>query len=186
MNWFTAAQFCRWLSEQEGVPPDQMCFPPIDEIKEGMVLPADYLSRTGYRLPTEAEWEYACRAGAVTSRYYGSSEDLLGYYGWFNGNSQVRTQPVGRLKPNDFGLFDMHGNTWQWCQERGIASRPWGQKAPREDREDTEPVVELHGRVLRGGSFYDQPYFLRCAVRSNNRPYQIDDFFGFRLARTVP
>jgi serine/threonine protein kinase/formylglycine-generating enzyme required for sulfatase activity len=185
MNWFTAAQFCRWLSDQEGVPPDQMCFPPIDEIKEGMVLPKDYLSRTGYRLPTEAEWEYACRAGAVTSRYYGSSEDLLGYYGWFGGNSQVRTQPVARLKPNDFGLFDMHGNTWQWCQERGIASRPWGQKAPREDREDTDPVVELHGRVLRGGSFYDQPYFLRCAVRSNNRPYQIDDFFGFRLARTV-
>jgi formylglycine-generating enzyme required for sulfatase activity len=151
-----------------------------------MILPDNYLKRTGYRLPTEAEWEYACRAGAVTSRYYGSSEDLLGQYGWFNGNSQVRTQPVGRLKPNDFGLFDMHGNTWQWCQERGIHSRPWGQKAPREDREDTEPVVELHGRVLRGGSFYDQPYFLRCAARSNNRPYQIDDFFGFRLARSVP
>jgi formylglycine-generating enzyme required for sulfatase activity len=185
MNWFTAAQYCRWLSEQEGVSPDQMCYPPIDDIKEGMVLPADHLSRTGYRLPTEAEWEFACRAGAVTSRYYGSSEDLLRHYAWFNGNSQVRTHPVGQLKPNDFGLFDMHGNIWQWCQERGIASRPWGQKAPREDREDTDPVVELHGRVLRGGSFYDQPYFLRCATRSNNRPYQIDDFFGFRLARTV-
>jgi formylglycine-generating enzyme required for sulfatase activity len=185
MNWFACAQYCRWLSEQEGVPPDQMCFPPIDEIKEGMVLPADYLSRMGYRLPTEAEWEYACRARATSSRYYGSSEELLGRYGWFSGNSQVRTQPVARLKPNDFGLFDMHGNIWQWCQERGIASRPWGQQAPREDREDTDPVVEIHGRVLRGGSFYDQPYFLRCAARSNNRPYQIDDFFGFRLARTV-
>jgi formylglycine-generating enzyme required for sulfatase activity len=186
INWFTAAQYCRWLSEREGIPEDQMCFPPPDQIKEGMRLPADYLSRTGYRLLTEAEWEYACRAGAVTSRYYGTSEELLGRYGWYMGNSRVRTHPVGSLKPNDFGLFDMHGNVWQWCQERALASRPWGgAPAPAEDREDTEPVVELHGRVLRGGAFYDHPSFLRSAARQSNRPYMIDDYFGFRLARTV-
>ncbi len=186
VNWFTAAQYCRWLSEREEVPQDQMCFPPLDEIKEGVRLPEDYLSRTGYRLLTEAEWEYACRAGAVTSRYYGSSEELLRHYGWYTGNSGVRTHPVGGLKPNDFGLFDMHGNVWQWCQERALASRPWGgQPAPTEDREDTEPVAELHGRVLRGGAFYDHPSFLRCAARQSNRPYLIDDYFGFRVARTV-
>jgi serine/threonine protein kinase/formylglycine-generating enzyme required for sulfatase activity len=187
LNWFLAAQYCRWLSEQEGVPEDQMCFPPIDEIKEGMKLPANYLSRTGYRLLTEAEWEFACRAGAVTSRFYGSTQELLPKYGWYAGNSQARTHPVGSLKPNDFGLFDMHGNIWQWCQERAIASRPWGnQPAPTEDREDTDPVVELHGRVLRGGAFYDQAVFLRCAARLSNRPYMVDDYFGMRVARTVP
>jgi formylglycine-generating enzyme required for sulfatase activity len=187
INWFTAAEYCRWLSEREGIPEDQMCFPPLGKIKEGMKLPADYLSRTGYRLLTEAEWEYACRAGAVTSRYYGTSEELLGGYGWYKGNSRVRAHPVGGLKPNDFGLFDMHGNVWQWCQERALLSRPWGgARAPVEDREDTQPVVELHGRVLRGGAFYDDPSFLRSAARQSNRPYMIDDYFGFRLARTVP
>jgi formylglycine-generating enzyme required for sulfatase activity len=186
LNWFLAAQYCRWLSEQENVPEAQMCFPPIDDIKEGMKLPADYLSRTGYRLLTEAEWEFACRAGAVTSRYYGSSQELLPNYGWCAGNSQARTHPVGNLKPNDFGLFDMHGNIWQWCQERAIASRPWGkQPAPTEDREDTDPVVELHGRVLRGGAFYDQAVFLRSAARLSNRPYMVDDYFGMRVARTI-
>jgi formylglycine-generating enzyme required for sulfatase activity len=185
VNWFTAAKYCRWLSEQEGIPEDQMCFPPLDDIKEGMRLPADYLRRTGYRLPTEAEWEYACRAGAVTARYYGTAEELLGRYGWYGANSEVHSHPVGLLKPNDFGLFDMHGNIWQWCQERGLASRPWEGKPPREDREDPEPVLELHGRPLRGGGFYDHPSFLRCSARVNNRPYLIDDNFGFRVARTV-
>ncbi|HEV3080409.1 MAG TPA: SUMF1/EgtB/PvdO family nonheme iron enzyme [Gemmataceae bacterium] len=186
MNWFTAAQYCRWLSEREGIAAEDMCFPPLKDIKEGMKLPANYLSRTGYRLATEAEWEFACRAGAVTARYYGSSEELLGHYGWYMGNSQVRTHPVGSLKPNDFGLFDMHGNIWQWCQERGIASRPWGKvNPPPEDREDTAAVLELNGRVLRGGGFYDHASFLRCAARLDNRPYQVDDYFGMRLARTI-
>src|SRR5438094_7675754 len=95
-----------------------MCYPPIDQIKKGMTLPADYLQRSGYRLPTEAEWEYACRAGAVTSRYYGESEELLGKYAWYGSNSAGHTWPVGMLKPNDLGLFDMHGNVYTWCQER--------------------------------------------------------------------
>ena len=186
VNWFVAAQYCRWLSEQEKVPEDQMCYPPIDKIKEGMRLPDDYLSRTGYRLPTEAEWEFACRAGAITRRFYGGSEELLGNYAWYASNSQVRSHPVGRLKPNDYGLFDMHGNVWQWCQEKALASRPWeGKPAPTEDREDTELVEELHGRPLRGGAFYDQPPFLRCTSRRSERPYMVDDYFGMRVARTV-
>src|SRR5262249_4011997 len=106
INWFMAAEYCRWLSEKEKVPPAQMCFPRQDEIKEGVRLPSDYLRRTGYRLLTDAEWEYACRVGAVTSRYYGSSPELLGRYGWYAGNSELQTHPVGSLRPNDFGLFD--------------------------------------------------------------------------------
>ena len=76
---------------------------------------ADYLQRRGYRLPTEAEWEYACRSGAQTSRYYGTSDHLLAKYAWFLDNSDFRAGPVGMKKPNDFGLFDMLGDAWEWC-----------------------------------------------------------------------
>ena len=111
VSWYQAARYCRILSEQEGVPEDQMCYPRVDEIKPGMKLPENYLERTGYRLPTEVEWEYACRAGATTSRYYGDADELLKFYGWYGENSGEVAHPRGMLKPNDFGLFDTLGNT---------------------------------------------------------------------------
>src|SRR4051812_35306841 len=82
-----------------------------------MKLARNYLRRTGYRLPTEAEWECACRAGAVTSRHYGETDELLGEYGWYALNTTERTWPAGGKKPNDLGLFDLHGNIYTWCQE---------------------------------------------------------------------
>ena len=74
VTWYDAAAYCNWLSEQEGIPKTQWCYDPDQKFAEGMKLPADYLSRTGYRLPSEAEWEFACRAGTISSRYYGHTE----------------------------------------------------------------------------------------------------------------
>jgi formylglycine-generating enzyme required for sulfatase activity/tRNA A-37 threonylcarbamoyl transferase component Bud32 len=166
VTWYEALQYCRWLSEQEKVPAEQMCYPAVVEIekcKDGktpLKLPADYLARTGYRLPTEAEWEYACRAGAATSRYYGSSEELLGRYAWYIKNSNDRAWPMGQKKPNDLGLFEMHGGVWQWCQDQ------YGQ-----DR-----------RALRGGSWNNHARNCRAAPRGRDAPGFRDDTFGFRVA----
>ena len=110
------------------MPKDQWCYLPNEAgaYAEGMSIPADVLERTGYRLPTEAEWEYACRAGAVTSRYYGHSIDLLDAYAWYQANSKEHAWTCGSLLPNDLGLFDMLGNMYEWCQDSGNASKPLG------------------------------------------------------------
>ena len=101
-----------------GTTPDGLCYEPHEkgEYGPGMKAKDKYLELSGYRLPTEAEWEYACRAGTVTSRYYGETEELLKHYGWYAKNAELRTWPVGSKKPNDWGLFDLHGNIYCWCQ----------------------------------------------------------------------
>jgi formylglycine-generating enzyme required for sulfatase activity len=146
-------------------------------------LKASYLSLTGYRLPTEAEWEYACRAGAVTSRYYGESEELLGKYGWYMWNSADRTWPVGSKKPNDLGLFDMHGNVWNWCQE-SYREYPRGEKEGYDDNEDVLSINSQESRSLRGGSFVRLAMYLRSAFRYWNSPADRGSAAGFRPART--
>ena len=125
-DWYTAAHYCNWLSEQEGLPKDQWCYLPNEAgaYAEGMTIPADVLERTGYRLPTEAEWEYACRSGAITSRYYGHSLDLLEAYARYQANSKEHAWRCGSLFPNDLGLFDMLGNMDEWCQDSWNASKP--------------------------------------------------------------
>ena len=184
VTWYRAAQYCRWLSEQAGLPEDQMCHPPIDAIRDGMQPIANYLKRTGFRLPTEAEWEFSCRAGATSSRSFGRAEDLLPHYAWYVANASERAWPRGSLKPNEFGLFDMHGNVWEWCDER------WSSyfENPRPvDSEDLTTVNAASNRVLRGGSFESATKAVRSAYRERfEKPQFGSDEIGFRIARTLP
>ena len=185
VNWYDAARYCNWLSQQEGIPERQRCYP--TRIGPGMTLPPDYLSRVGYRLPTEAEWEYACRAGSLASRFYGASEEMLPRFGWYLENSGEQAHPAGRLKPNDLGLFDMLGNAYEWIQD------PYEKYLTgRGDRHviDMENHVRLsddNPRILRGGAILSAAPLLRSAARNGDRPMDRFEFvIGFRPARTCP
>jgi formylglycine-generating enzyme required for sulfatase activity len=181
VTWYEATAYCNWLSQQEGLPEAQWCYRPAagDKYEEGMQLAPDYLRRTGYRLPSEAEWEYACRAGTLSSRYYGETEELLGQYAWYSKNSLARWMlPCGSLKPNDLGLFDMLGNALEWCQE-GLYDYRAG-----EDAEDKHAIQDRNLRVLRGGSFIVPAVLVRSADRNWNVPADRLLSVGFRPART--
>ena len=187
VSWYQAAAYCNWLSAQEGILPDQWCYPADQPFADGMHLYKDYLRRTGYRLLTEAEWEYACRVHSTTSRFCGDSEELLKHYAWYAENSLDRwTLAVGSMKPNDFGLFDMHGNADEWCQERRRDyPKTQGEKAV-EDVEDPVDVRNFEQRALRGGSYGGRPAFVRSANRYQAPPDTERRYYGFRVGRTMP
>ena len=198
ISWFQAAAYCHWLSKQEGLPESEWCYEPLrddrampvlaagPEYKVGMKLAADYLQRSGYRLPTETEMEFATRADSVTSRYYGETEELLPNYAWYNKNGQDRAWPVGSKKPNDLGLFDVQGNVFTWCQERFQAYPNSKEKEVADDNEDALSIT-LENRVLRGGSFGVQASLVRSAFRQGVVPtYRSDGDVGLRPARTFP
>ena len=186
VDWYDAVRYCNWLSDIEGIPKEQWCYEPNDKGKyaEGMKPAADYLHRSGYRLPTEAEWEYACRSGSQTSRYYGLSVKLLPKYAWFHDNSDNRAWPVGMKKPNDYGLFDMHGNTWQWCDNRYKAYAVGSDGRVSEDQGSPSKVGDKATRVLRGCSFIFRASNVRSAYRNNYIPSYRTAGSGFRAART--
>ncbi len=148
-------------------------------------MKSNYLSLTGYRLPTESETEYATRAKAVTSGYYGETDELLPKYAWYNKNSQEKSWPVGSLKPNDLGLFDVQGNVFTWCQESFKPYPSVKGDLAAEDQEDALVVSSAAGRVLRGGSFDAQASYVRSATRISNVPTFRAYDFGFRPARTL-
>jgi serine/threonine protein kinase/formylglycine-generating enzyme required for sulfatase activity len=184
--WYAAAAYCNWLSQQEGIPKDQWCYRPNkdDKYEEGLKMAPNFLELTGYRLPTEAEWEYASRAGAVTSRYYGQTDELLGKYAWHLQNASERAWPVGSLKPNDLGLFDMHGNLFIWCQDKYGTYRPCMGGKALADQADNGPVYDKESRIVRGGSFFGPAVIARSAYRYGFQPTHRDALFGFRPART--
>jgi formylglycine-generating enzyme required for sulfatase activity len=154
VGWEDAATFCSRLSS----------------------LPAERQAGRVYRLPTEAEWEYACRAGTATEYSFGDDESLLGDFAWYSGNSGSHTRPVGQKKPNAWGLYDMHGNVWEWCSDW------YGDYATGAVRDPKGPASGSY-RVLRGGSWNRTARSCRSASRSWDFPSnRSSSYFGFRLA----
>lgn len=155
VSWWDAARFCNALSREEGLAPVYLLRADAEDA-EGVEWDA---SADGYRLPTEAEWEHACRAGTTGPRY-GPLDEIA----WHRRNSNERVHDVGVRQPNTWGLYDMLGNVWEWCWDVYDA--------------------EVYGtyRVLRGGGAFDEHWSCRASVRRRSHPtFRIDDV-GFRVA----
>jgi formylglycine-generating enzyme required for sulfatase activity len=186
VSWYASAAYCNWLSKRDGIPIEQWCYVPNEngEYAEGMSMAPNFLSRTGYRLPTGKEWEYACRAGSFTYFSVGEAEDLLPKYAWGVVNSQSYSHPVGTLRPNDLGLFDMHGNAWEWCQDKEVANTPG--EPPSSNQKLLDGIVTNKDPCyFRGGAFTTGPRNLTSIARFTGLPSHKADDIGFRPARTV-
>ncbi|WP_222723038.1 formylglycine-generating enzyme family protein [Actinomadura alba] len=158
VSWTDAVRFCNALSESEGLAPTYRLHADTGDDAGDVEWDA---SADGYRLPTEAEWEHACRAGTVGPRY-GELDEIA----WHRGNSHERTHDVGGKRPNAWGLYDMLGNVWEWCWDVYDA--------------------EVYGtyRVLRGGGWFDERWSCRASVRRRSHPTLRIDDVGFRVARS--
>jgi len=200
VTWYDAVAFCNALTalanSQEPSLGLQACYrlSEIDRAHDGSIRSAkvEWLpGSNGFRLPTEAEWEYACRAGTTTAYSFGedarirsvprssrfASTDPLDEHAWFKHNSLGNTQPVATKKANAWGLFDMHGNVWEWCWDR------YGEYPAGAQTDPTGPPSGL-SRVLRGGSWVFDPPLCRAAVRDRYVPGSRNFNVGFRVART--
>ena len=194
IQWFAAIQFCNLLSEKEKLPSYYKISESVPSLTEGIFTAnVEILGGDGYRLPTEAEWEYACKAGSTTPFSFGKTSDgsqcnvngELPYGTETPGTFLNRTEKVGSYSPNPFGLFDMHGNIFEWCQDW------YDEKYDNQSKENIAtdpkgPTEKKRYRVLRGGSAISIPgEKARSASRWKSKPnYTYNHFNGFRIART--
>lgn len=139
----------------------------------------DYAEKDVYRLPTEAEWEYAARAGSDAGFYFGDDAGKLRDYAWYVENSGNKTHPVGQLQPNDWGLYDMSGNVSEWCQDWYDPN--YYEKSPKDNPPGPKEESSNKRRVFRGGNF---KYPVRVAYRDHYTPAGSYSYLGFRLVRT--
>ncbi len=167
ITWNDAAAYCAWLSELEQ---RRAWYRP--DGKGGWLVAAH---ADGYRLPTEAEWEYACRAGTTTQHSFGDDKSQLEQHGWFKNNAGGKAQPVALKRPNPFGLFDMHGNAAEWCQD-------WYDGKWYEKSSPSDPSGPSSGssRVLRGGYWNNAASYCRSACRYESQPSTRYTNYGFR------
>jgi formylglycine-generating enzyme len=178
VRWRDAKQYCNERSLLEGLKP---CYN-----EKTMDWECDY-SANGYRLPTEAEWEYAARAGADGPYDFGQP-DKLGQYAWFEDNADQKTHPVGQKKPNRWGLYDMYGNVSEWCEDV-YSTNYYRQSDPVDPHGPPSPGKDVL-RVMRGGSWKSSAAMCRATFRQGQRTGDTDacfytDFCGFRCARRV-
>jgi formylglycine-generating enzyme required for sulfatase activity len=163
ISWFSAIQYCNMRSLREGLTP---CY-------DLETLECNY-EADGYRLPTEAEWEYACRAGTSTEYSFGNAPEELGQYAWFKTNANETSHPVGQKKPGPWGFYDMHGNIWEWCND--YYDENYYKKSPIENPSGPSMGDE---RVLRGGSWAGAAQSARSSSRYSETPGFADVCFGY-------
>ena len=186
-----AANFCNWLNQRDGIPKDQWCFSPVKEgnYQRGVTLARDFLHRSGYRLATEVEWEFACRGGSRTPRFYGHGDDLVDFYCWHADNAQSHAWGAGLKKPNDVGLFDTLGNVCELCLDLFDDYKDPVGLDPRLDEfhRDRDYVINRdEQRIIRGGSYYDRHPDIRCSARNRQTTQFNSSQTGMRIVRTLP
>jgi formylglycine-generating enzyme required for sulfatase activity len=181
VTWWDAIAYCNWLSEMEGL---AVAYRLLGEPEEGQLLDSegkittDVANVVGYRLPTEAEWEFAARGGILSRGFIYSGSDDPDQVAWHPSNSGGEAQDVGKKVPNELGIFDMSGNVWEWCSD-------W--HALYSDSERINPYVSSGIlKPVRGASFGDEVTCSRVSYRGYVYPDNANDFFGFRVCRRAP